>query len=59
MADLLDQYDEGEEPEPGCKRCRSQDCIWVWTGVRWKLVEEGGKPHVCPVTTEGMENLDG
>jgi len=30
-----------------CKLCGVQDLVWEKQGSRWRLVDVGGKPHVC------------
>lgn len=45
-----DGIDEGdEEPtELTCNRCgESEGLSWLHTGVRWRLMGENGRFHVC------------
>lgn len=30
-----------------CKRCGTPGLEWVDTGVRWRLIDERGRPHEC------------
>ena len=58
MAEHDEYHDESEdnEFERGCKRCGSTDCVWINTGLRWRLFDEGGKPHACGANADGFED---
>lgn len=40
--------DEGAPGEVTCRYCGAESLEWVHTGVRWRLVGDGGHFHVCP-----------
>lgn len=46
------------EPPRECRYCGSKEVYWVFTGVRWKLMDdETDKPHICEANADGFEDL--
>lgn len=47
--DLFDSYDPADDDEEGvtCKRCGQPGLDWIHTGERYRLVDDGGRLHVC------------
>lgn len=65
MADLYDYwYDRwGDHDEPGdvqCRRCHQRGFTWHHTGVRWALIDDHNKLHVCGTvaSADDFEDLD-
>ena len=69
MGDMADMYDDayarynGDDDEPGdvrCNRCGKHGFTWHHTGVRWALIDDHNRLHVCGTvaSTDDFEDLD-
>lgn len=49
IADLFDKdvYSDDDGYTVRCKRCGEEGLEWIHSGVRWRLIDGDGKPHVC------------
>lgn len=47
IEDYFDPYGNDDEDGATCKHCGETELEWLNTGVRWRLLDASGKPHVC------------
>lgn len=57
---LFDHYDEPDDDDKGitCRRCGATGLEWINTGVRYRLMDDAGKFHVCKPTADMCDFKD-
>lgn len=46
--DPFDDYERDPDNNIQCNRCGQRGLSWHHTGVRWRLMDQRGRLHVCP-----------
>lgn len=55
-----DAEDEPDDNDEGvtCRRCGATGLEWINTGVRWRLMDDAGKFHVCAAKADPSDFKD-
>jgi hypothetical protein len=59
--DAFDMEDAEEDPRSDasvvCRACGADGLSWHHTGVRWILVDEDARPHVCKPSADDFDEV--
>jgi len=58
----VEDWLDGDKPpdceDVECKHCGEDGLSWVFTGVRWRLMGENGRIHVCDMQEAAMDDFE-